>query len=830
MSLIANGAGEQPTGFYKGVATQSLRFDDGSSPYLNRTFSSSNRKTWTWSGWVKRSSLSSATLVLMYTGSGGGVARGGIVFNSSEQLEMQMNPTGNAWKYIKTNALHRDTSAWYHIVAVLDTTQATESNRQKFYVNGTEQTLSSASYPTLNQDYPFNLGTPHHIGSDVGGGSNFDGYLAEANFVDGTALDPTYFGETKNGVWIAKAPNVSEYGTNGFRLKFDQVGVGTASTSTIGADTSGKTNHFTSSGIVASDCAMPDSPENNFATLNPLYFLTASTHLSEGNLQLTHEATAHRANAGTMFSETGKWYFEVRNKTSAAGSTIAIGVGLQDISKNLVYASGADNYVFYSNNNNARFQANTSATTLSTDGTYTPGAGDIIQVAYDVDSGKIFIGLNNTYIAADAGADGNPATGANPTATLSTSIDYIPFVGTYNNEATANFGQDDTFAGAISSAGNTDGNGIGVFKYAPPSGFLALSTANLPEPTIGSNSTTQSDDHFNTVLYTGDGATRSITGVGFQPDWLWIKGRDYTFSHLLFDSNRGSGKYVRSDSNGAEADYGQTSFDTDGYSMAGTMNAINENNRPYVAWNWKANGGTTTTNDASSSGIGTVDSTFQSNQASGFSIVSYTGTGEALTVKHGLNVAPDLVIVKNRDITQNWIFGHSALWDLNVNNLLLLNGTNTTITNSAIWNNARPTSSVFSVGADTATSGNGNSIIAYCFAEVESYSKFGSYTGNGNANGPFVHLGFRPAWVMVKNTARGADWRINDATRQSANGGSGNLLLANSTSAEITNEYDMDFLSNGFKLRSSDVYENGSGEVLIYMAFAEAPFKYANAR
>ena len=311
---------------------------------------------------------------------------------------MQNQVNNSAEWTLDSTRLFRDVSAWYNCVLAVDTTQGTEANRIKLYVNGVQETLSG-SYPSQNANLRMN-NQFEKIGTWDDGGSryfDFDGYFADFNLIDGTQLDASSFGEFKNGVWIPVDTSSLTRGTKGWRLEFKQVGVGTASASTIGADTGGNDFHFTSSGIVASDCAMPDSPENNFATLNPLSFLT-DNQLENGNLELDHEATSHRANTGTMFMQTGKWYFEVHNKTSGAGSTIAIGVGLQDITKLLSYASGANNYVYYVNNNNARFLVNESSTTLSTDGTHTVGAGGIIQVAYDADSGKIFIGLKAEFI------------------------------------------------------------------------------------------------------------------------------------------------------------------------------------------------------------------------------------------------------------------------------------------------------------------------------------------------------------------------------------------------------------------------------------------------
>jgi len=872
MALLGNLKGSaqaflQPD-FYNGIATQSLRFEDGDSSYLYRTPSSAgNRRTFTFSAWIKRGNLdannvgggSDTTVMSAGTSDIFSVLR--FVSQSFTTLKdvLQLYTWDGSADYSEENdKSFRDVSAWYHIVMAVDTTQSTAGNRVKFYINGTLQTAIKQYYAQVPQNHEtsFNSTEAHWIGRNVNStGRYFDGYMAEINFVDGTQYDASYFGETKNGVWIAKTPNVT-YGTNGFRLQFKEVG-GSANASGIGADTSGNGNHFSIGGLGGHDSNWADSPENNFCILNPLHYLTASSHMSEGNLQLTHESTAHRANIGSMLPETGKWYFEVYNKTDTAGSTVAIGVGLQDISKAVTYATGADNYVFYSNNNNARFTANTSTTTLSTDGTYTPGAGAVIQVAYDADSGKLFIGLNNTYIAADAGNDGDPANGNNPTATLSTSLKYLPFVGVYNNEATANFGQDSTFDNTISAGGNTDENGIGDFKYAVPSGFLALCTSNMPEPTIGPNSETQADDHHNTVLYTGNGGTLSVSGFGHQPDWLWIKSLSITGNHRLTDSTRGVSANViaqaldeeKGDSDPEDID----SFDSDGFTVTqATYDDFNDSGDSYVAWSWKANGGTTTSHSAGDNSA-TEASVSQANTTSGFSIVTYTGDTSGhgstypSTFNHGLGKTPRMIWTKSRSTNYSWAVYHE---DMNTgssyNHTIELDSSDArSSANNAYWggNTMTLNNNLFSIGSDNTTGANGVTYVAYLFADVEGYSKIGKYTGNGDNDGPFVYTGFRPAWVLIKNITSALNWSLYDDTRfgvgttQTINPVMSHIVVNNNNAEFDSVSYPtIDIVSNGFKVRiggtGSTIAQNlnkSSSDVFIYMAFAHQPFKYANA-
>jgi hypothetical protein len=804
------------SGFYPTVIDQSLMFDG--TAYLSRTPSvAGNRKTWTFSTWFKRGGVSPSTSYTLFSGGTGTTANTGTNVRFQVQNDyLRLSTDNTSGGSLMSSADLRDVSAWYHVVLAFDTPQASASDRIKMYINGEQVTSFRAtpSYPTQNRDLGVNNTELQQVGgSSIGTFEKFNGYLADTYLVDGTALDPTSFGEFKSGVWIPKAYTGS-YNTNGFHLLFN----GNAN------DDSGNSNNWTVHNIDAGDY-MLDSPTNNFATLNPLYYLTASTHLSEGNLQLTHEAAAHRANAGTMFSKTGKWYFEVHNKTDTSSSSVALGVGLQDISKNLVYASGADNYVFYANNNRGKTVLNTTEVTWSTDGTHAPDAGDIVQVAYDADSGKIFFGVSNTYYAADAGADGNPATGANPSATLSTAIDYVPFVGTYNNEATANFGQDSSFAGAKTAQGNTDGNGIGDFYYTPPDGFLALCTANLPEPSISPLYGASPQDYFDSVIYTGSSSSQTIANTNaFQPDLVWAKSRSNALNHILVDSIRGGDLFLSSNTTtGDSTSVGLASFVSNGVTWTGGASGVNDTGITYVNWNWKASNAASVLNEA-----GSIPSQVSANTTAGFSIVSYTGTGVNATVGHGLSIAPEMVIVKNRDTTNNWMVYFSEL-----NQAAYLDLPNSFDASRAVssFQGTPPTTSVINIGTAASTNGGTNGLIAYCFHSVEGYSKLGRYTGNGSADGPFVYTGFRPAWVLIKRYDAAENWWLLDNKRNPYNQVD-TALRPNDPAFDAVSptKYAQDFLSNGIKLKTLDPDVNIINGTYIYMAFAENPFKYANAR
>ena len=329
------------------------------------------------------------------------------------------------------------------------------------------------------------------------------------------------------------------------------------------------------------------------------------------------------------------------------------------------------------------------------------------------------------------------------------------------------------------------------------------------------------------MLYTGNGGTQSITGVGFQPDWVWFKSRSFEENHALYDSVRGATKDIRSDVTNAENtnSTGLTAFGSDGFSI-GSVAFVNQNSATYAAWNWKA--GTSFSNDASSTSVGSIDSAGSVNTDVGFSIISYTGTGSAGTVAHGLGVALQMIIVKNRSAADAWQVYHENIASDAQTDYLVLNTTAAAVDDAGRWNDTAPTTAVFSIGADVEVNTSSENYIAYCFASVDGYSKFGSYTGNGNADGTFVYTGFRPAFVMTKRTDSTGSWEMYDAKRIGYNTAN-YYVYAQGINADGT-DIPFDILSNGFKRRSTGGSANASGGTYIYMAFAEQPFKYANAR
>ena len=326
-------------------------------------------------------------------------------------------------------------------------------------------------------------------------------------------------------------------------------------------------------------------------------------------------------------------------------------------------------------------------------------------------------------------------------------------------------------------------------------------------------------DYFDTKLYTGNGGTQSITGLDFAPNFVWIKKKSAAGSHKLFDTIRGATEVLRTNLNDAEATQSTTltSFTSDGFAV-GSNGDVNGNTNTIVSWNWKA--GTSFTNDASSTGVGSIDSTGSVNTDAGFSIISYTGTGSVATIAHGLGVTPSCFITKCRSNNgTSWGMYHQSVG----NTAFMEFSTAAKQTNAAYFNNTSPTSSVFTIGTDTINNGDGLTFIAYCFNDVQGYSKFGSYTGNGNTDGTFVYTGFKPAWVLCKTSSiSGEDWIVSDNKRNPSNETT-TALFPNTTSADQSSN-SIDMLSNGFKMRTTGTYRNQSGVTYIYMAFAEAPF------
>ena len=570
----------------------------------------------------------------------------------------------------------------------------------------------------------------------------------------------------------------------------------------------------------------------NFCTLNPLTQPNSGT-FSEGNLLFTHTAGAWRTTAGTMCMTTGKWYWEAYQYEDLVGNGFPCGIYDMDSGLFIKQMAGdypgqststyGASYVCYTNSgtySQKRHNGSTSNLTLS-DG----DSGDVWQCALDLDNGKIWFGKNNTW---DNSA--NPALGSNESYSSIPSSTWIPITCSYNDSNSENypqnFGQDSTFAGRISAGGNADENGFGDFKYAPPTGFLALCSANLPisddiDPAGDNGTDDNPTKQFNPILYTGNGGTNAITGLGFKPDLVWLKRRDSSASHQLYDSSRGTGKLLSSNTTDAEqtVSTGVNSFDTDGFTL-GSAGGANASGGTFVAWCWRANGGTTATNSE-----GDANSTVQANTAAGFSIVQFPNYSGDTKFGHGLTKAPNFIIAKLTASGSNYPTYHDGYSSGKCCfvNLLNAEATSSHFAHSGTGNPVSATT--FGLGASFAGSGAG---VAYCWHDVEGYSKFGTYEGNGDdENGPFIYTGFRPRMLFVKNIDTSNEWFVQDTARETHNV-TKNFMEWNSSDAEQSNDHsEMDILSNGFKCRGNSGRFNDTA-TYIYGAWGDVSFKYNN--
>jgi hypothetical protein len=782
---------------------RSLRFRSSASAYLNRTpATAGNRKTWTWSSWVKRGVLGGTQSIIgarlnddnrMYAN-----------LNNSNELAIFGKTGASTDISVSTSAVFRDPSAWYHFVFVIDTTQATSTNRVKVYINGVQQTLTFTTTPSQNADLYINTAQPHRIG-DLDGSVYFDGYLAEVNFIDGQALTPSSFGaiNATTGVWSA-TKYAGTYGTNGFYLNFTDNSAATATT--IGKDFSGNGNNWTPNNISVTAGAtydsMLDAPlgagggeRGNYCVVNPLDNFYNGGTISNGNLQLVTGSSSNSFVRGTLGVTSGKWYFEATaNATSSGNTWYDVGwSGRASPSSSAGLGDGADEVGYLGQNGAIR----RNSAEVSSGTTYT--TGDVIGVMIDLDSNLAYFSKNGTLI--------NSGTGYSvPAASATTTGVYCPALGDFDNAGTktwiANFGQR-------------------PFSYTPPTGFKALHTGNLGAPVIALPA-----QNMAATLYSGNSSTQNITNVGFAPDFTWLKVRNDAQNHRLFDTVRGANKRLSSSLTNAEATTTDelTAFTSTGFTL-GANTDVNGTGFTYVGWNWKA-GGTAVSNTA-----GSITSSVSANTTAGFSVATFSMASGNNTVGHGLGVTPSMIILKERNAIASWLVFHGSVCTT-TSQYLSLNQTIALSTFTNTWGTALPTSSVFSVTSG-ATATTGNTVVAYCFAPVAGYSAFGSYTGNGSADGPFVFTGFRPRWVMIKRTSgAGEGWFIYDTSRSTFNYAD-EYLVANGSDAEIVYFDDaIDIVSNGIKVRAGGTRTalNGSGSTYIYMTFAENPFKYANAR
>ena len=843
--------------FYSHQIANSCRFGVVNS-YLTRSISGVTNNTQnTISFWVKRSKISGSAANSRQPVMGNSGGAGQLEFVDADTFRYASYGT------LESNVqLFRDISAWYHIHIY----RSTSNGSGAIYVNGVQVSLTTN---TAGSAGIFQNGQSLQIGASNNGSTVFDGYIADVYGIYDQNIAHTEFGEFKNGVWIPKdASSAITFGSHDFHLKFE-------SSSDLGNDSSGNNNDFTATNMSAHD-QMLDSPTfnsdsngGNFATYNPLQEkgdAAALMVLTEGNLEAESVTNdKYHQITGNMGVKTGKWYIEWYIKAAGYPSW-AVGWNhgnfLGTYTGNSGLASIANmQYMGYFTGNNVYITnfGNTSTgdpqypySSFTNQGA--PTTGDVIMCAIDNDAGKCWWGINGVWGNIGSGI-GNPATGANATATWTVAnyTDYkFPFTLSWANpvaEIVMNCGQEGTFGGAITAGGNADDTGYGNFKYDVPAGFLSLCSGNLP--VADEIDPAQTDDNypqkqFNMLQYTGNGSERTID-TGFQIDMAWarstVQGQDW----YVLDTSRGffgassNNKYLKLNvyPGQAEATLPQYNFKAQSGSditiTGGTW--LNSGGHTQQMWNWKGNGGTTSTPSG-----GSLATTVQVNTDAGFSIIQYVGDGgtSAFTLAHGLGKKPSVVLFKDRDSNSN----NNGYHVFPINTSLPANSyfytsdsdagntsTSGTISNSTTTDTVLGINRTSSSGGGRTISENGDNFLMYAWAEIEGFSKFSVYLGNGLADGTFVYCGFKPAFIAIKNYDEAHNWRTYDLLNDPYNLAYHYLELnTNSAINSSSNTTDIDILSNGFKIRGDASTINGSGDRYFFMAWASNPFKYATAR
>jgi hypothetical protein len=526
------------------------------------------------------------------------------------------------------------------------------------------------------------------------------------------------------------------------------------------------------------DTGVGGEVRGNYCTLNPVD-KGSIVSLTQGNLEFTMSGITTQACRSTIGVSSGKWYWEILISTLGAG---AVGIsGPSDLLTGDLGDTGTQRGLRLSTGLKTGIGA-----TAGTTSTFS--SGDIAGLALNMDAGELTIYKNGSTL------------GVTHTGISGITIPTLGMHSSASSTLVANFGQR-------------------PFAYTAPSGFKALCTANLPAPVVTKPSTVM-----DVALYTGTGSAQTVSGLGFSPDLVWIKSRSQAFNHGLYDTVRGATNRLISSSTAAEDTLsGVTAFNSNGFTMGGA-DGTNGSTYTYAAWTWDA-GSSTVTNTQ-----GSISSQVRANASAGFSIVSWVANNTAgATVGHGLGVAPSMVIVKNRSNAYNWSVYHASLTSASY--VLTLNSTSAQVISTEQFNGVAPSSTVITLGANGNTNYNsGNNIIAYCFAPVAGYSSFGSYVGNGSSDGVFVYTGHRVKYLMVKRTDSTGDWFILDGVREPYNYVSRQLGANNSGAESGPDAYNVDFTSNGFKIRNSVAGFNASSGSYVYISFAEHPFQYARAR
>ena len=814
--------------------SNSIRVNYADNPVLAFTpDSTTDREKGTFSVWIKPTGARNSACIF-----GFGDDYAGAKFVDNPGVSMLFKPDGkhHTWAYGEWKS---DPTAWQHWMFSWDTAQGTGSNRGRCWRNGAEMTSTfTSAVPTQGIDTDFNLsGTAMFVGNCDKSGTRrewWDGYIAEVAWIDGQQItDPTTFGEYDSDsplIWkpIDFKDDVT-FGDNGFYLEFKQNGT-SADANGLGADTSGNNNHFTLTNYAAADQSV-DTPTNNACTLNPLNVATSSAlAFSEGMNKIYNSASSWRPAFGTFPVSSGKWYYEVKGLLFPGTSYIQIGWVSLD------YTGGGDSAltdeiagwgntdpaaIYDSRLGKVYWQNVTTNGNTAYGDSYT--AGDVIGVALDLDNSKIYFAEDNTWKNS-----GDPTSGATGTGAFSivAGHTWVPFIGLNNATAEA------TFASPVqaNSSDAADGNERGQFEFAPPSGYLSLCSKNTAQEEILAYTTIDNSElYFQIKLYTGTGSEQAVTLGGSEDmavSMLWIKRRDSTGNHKLYDSVRGAVEEIYPSSNGAEytfegdSDDPLRSFDSDGFTL-GTDASANGSSRTFVAYCWNAG----TTSGINATGADITPSSYSFNQTSGFSIIRYTGNDTADTqLAHGIGAVPKFALFKKLDSTGRWQTYHHVL---DTDEKLYLDDTHATVTDADAWNETDPTSVLWTIDVEDDANESGENLVAYSWAEVKGFSRFGKYKGNGNANGPFIYTGFKPAFILTKKINATSPWHLYDNKRTVSFNSVRGKLTADATDAEATGA-ECDFCASGVKLRVSGSDVNGSGDSFVFAAFAETPFINSN--
>ena len=798
--------------------SKAVRFNYADTPKLisGALGTPTSDKKFTFSSWFKVGQLTQQYQGIFSTstdnsGSGGNVSRYSPLFalnqNSAEKnpFGYDYNGSGYVWYYSMNDAIDlEDVSQWHHVVVRIDTTQSTEADRMRVYIDGNQITsFSSTVYPSLNAEIATTKSGYYH---DIGLGYNarFEGCLAEVNLLDGQSYGPDTFGitDTSTGNWIPKSFSGLSYGNNGFRAQF----ANTAG-QTLGYVTGGGTanNFFTATNMDSTDC-ITDTPTSNHMVFDQQITTGSGSTIKQAGTEVNFVSGSGYPTVATsmLIPNSGKWYWEVQCSHTGGVQGISnapIGVidtnfawgGSISTSKPFPQSYGGMGSTFWSG-----FRFNSVFTNTSTHdiviGSNVIENNDWIVIAMDMDDGKGYWGWYDTsaggsvtWFANDGGTDGNPSTGANPTVTFDPRAHsfqvaqggYAP--GSYPGVFAYNFGQR-------------------AFNFTAPTGFVGLSQDQFPA--------TAGKSHFGR-----SGA------ASFIPDLVWSKNRDQTDDVTFYDSSRGIKNRLRSNStDGEDVQHdGLQKFLKGGYETLQdtAQNSIDES---YVSWMWKAGGGTTSAN---TDGVGaSVACTIQKNTDAGFSIVEWTGGGSAGTIEHGLGAVPQFMFYKRKSADgDGWIVYHHKMNATPEDGSFQLQTAGQFSDDATLWNDTAPTAQLATIGSYGM--GNTEKRVGFFWTGVEGYSKFGSYEGNNNNDGTFIYTGFKPALVMVKAVDANQGWVVFDNARYPVNPNEG-VVYWHISNVERVGTENMDFLANGFKCRNNDADMNQN--TIMYAAWAKHPF------